>query len=210
MSTQPQPPPGLPPPPPVDDPDSAATIAEYNALRSEILTRITLQQQVFALHLTASGAILSLALARPSNAPVLLVVPFLSYLLCGSFASLHFVILELAAYIEAVLSPKLGGLLNWETWLRKRPHPYQAPIVVDPIYVAFPGTAGLALAGSGYYLLALALDGRFQILLALAWLLGLTLTGFAFLTSREILRTGSDRTKRSLASNPSADEPTPS
>ncbi len=206
MSVQPQPPPDLPPPAPLHDPDSASVIAEYNALRSEILTRITLQQQVFALHLTASGAILSLALARPSNAPVLLVVPYLSYLLCGSFASLHFVILELAAYIEGVLSPKLGGSLSWETWLRRRPRLYEEPILVDPIYVAFPGTAGLALAGSGYYLLTTGLNGRFQVLLALTGLLGLVLTGLAFRTSRKILRTGSDRTKRSLASDPLAKE----
>ena len=48
--------------------DKDTALAEFNALRAEVLARITIQQNILTLQLGAAGAVLSFALA--SSGPV--------------------------------------------------------------------------------------------------------------------------------------------
>src|ERR1700693_652575 len=64
-----------------------ATLAEFNALRQEIMQRVGAQDRLVQLNLTALATIAGLIIAQKATTALLLVVPFLSAAL--GFAWLH-------------------------------------------------------------------------------------------------------------------------
>ncbi len=56
----------------------SAALAEYTALRSEVTNRISGQDTMLNLYMTAAAAIFGLALSGHADALILLVVPLLS------------------------------------------------------------------------------------------------------------------------------------
>jgi hypothetical protein len=63
-------------------------LAEYSALQSELDRRVNLQWNVVAFQVTSVGVIASLALSRVADIAVLLVIPWLCYVL-GNRYILH-------------------------------------------------------------------------------------------------------------------------
>jgi hypothetical protein len=63
--------------------DREMLLAEFAALRAEILQRTSLQWNIFALQLTAAGVVFSFALSSPSHTAFLLILPVITYALTG-------------------------------------------------------------------------------------------------------------------------------
>jgi hypothetical protein len=121
-------------------------LAEFSALRSEIDNRANLQWNIFALQLTAAGVIFSFALSNPNHTGFLLILPLTTYAFAGRYLSQYLGTERIGAYIREVLSPKLNGELLWEDWYRdRRSHGAQALNWLNPLVIAFPGVATIAL-----------------------------------------------------------------
>jgi hypothetical protein len=127
----------------------AGALAEYSALRSEITTRINLQHQVLALHMTAVSVVFSVALSGGARWPVLLVIPFISYASSEIMASLFRAVEGIASYIDEELSPKVPGGLGWESWLIRHKPGSEVARLTHPYYLLFPGISFVSLAAIG-------------------------------------------------------------
>ncbi|MEU8001815.1 hypothetical protein AB0B66_11680 [Catellatospora sp. NPDC049111] len=150
-------------------------IAEFTALREEIIARHNNQQSLLSIQLTAAGALFSLALSGADKAAVLLVLPLVTYMLAGRHVAHSYACHSIAAYISTELSGRVQGGLGWETWLQpRRLSPRRYP-VLNPLSISFPGISVLALLGSLPFLASLSMSGTAAMLWA-AWLVGVILT----------------------------------
>jgi hypothetical protein len=163
-------------------PGQDAALAEFGALRAEIIARQNSQQGLLSIQLTATGALFSLALSGAGKAAVLLVLPLVTYMLAGRHVSHSYACHSIAAYIRAELSGRVPGGLGWEDWLlRHRSGPARSR-TLSPLVITFPGISLLALMGSMPYLASLSTSFTTAMLWA-AWLAGFAFTG---LTARLI------------------------
>ena len=122
-------------------------LAEFAALRAEILQLNQQQSQVLTLQLTISGAVLSVAISRDSLRALMLVIPLVSYLLYFRFLAGSMSIYEIARYVREELSERVPGGLHWEDWLRRESR--QMPIFgIVPRLLTFPGASLIALGWS--------------------------------------------------------------
>ncbi len=164
-------------------------LAEYSALRSEITTRINLQHQVLALHMTAVSVVFSVALSGKDRWSVLLVIPFISYASSEILASLFRTVEGIAKYIDEELSPKVPGGLGWESWLIQQKPDSEVRRMTHPYYLLFPGISIVSLVAIG----PLAWTGRenthqhsaYFWIVAFAWPLA---AAFALLSFKAIRR----------------------
>lgn len=120
-------------------------LAEFVALREEILDRVRAQQQLFALQLTATATLFGFVVSQGEIASVMLIVPFSSYLLCGRLVACHFGTVRVAEYIRDHLSHQVSGGLSWGSWLRgqsTKPHLLGSLL---PLMLTFAGPSVLAL-----------------------------------------------------------------
>jgi hypothetical protein len=129
-------------------------LAEYAALRAEADRRANTQWNVLALQLTSTGVIASLAISRPSDIALLLVIPLSSYMLGSRYILHDFHMKLISRYIRESLSGRLGGHLVWEGWKisqvmpQARPPSWLTPAawnVLHPTRLAFEGVAWLSL-----------------------------------------------------------------
>ena len=157
------------------EPGPEAALAEFAALRQEILARQAHQHTLLALQVTIGGAVFSFALSAPGRAAALLVVPFTSFMLLGRYVAHYAAIAHLSTYIKSELSPRVAGGLGWEAWFDARRRPSRRIFLVDPLFIAYPGMALLALAATA---VALA-PHRPGAVAVVAWCGGLALTGYA-------------------------------
>jgi hypothetical protein len=89
-------------------------LAEYAALRAELLKRIELQHQVISLTLIVFGTMLSFGFQTHSSLIVLL-YPVLAFFLTASWAHNGRAIVDLATYIRSQVEAAVGGNnLGWE------------------------------------------------------------------------------------------------
>ncbi|MFF4487586.1 hypothetical protein ACFY0F_14000 [Streptomyces sp. NPDC001544] len=164
-------------------------LAEYSALRSEITTRINLQHQMLALHMTAVSVVFSVALSGRDRWPVLLTIPFISYTSSEILASLFRAVEGIAKYIDEELSPKVPGGLGWESWLVHQRPDSEARRLTHPYYLLFPGISIISLAAVGPFAWVGRVNSRelgvsFWVVLS-AWPLA---TAFAFLSFKAVRR----------------------
>jgi hypothetical protein len=95
-------------------------LAEYTALRDEVTNRITGQDTMLNLYMTATAAIFGLALSGHADSLILLVIPLLSAAARLLYHNHNLYIRLLSAYIRDQLRPlvtdRLGEprLLGWE------------------------------------------------------------------------------------------------
>lgn len=127
------------------DDEARGPLAEFTALRAEIDRRGNLQQGIFVLQLTAAGAIFSFALSDPARVRFLLILPLISYALCGRYCLQHLGIERVGAYVRDSLSARVPGGLLWESWIEQYPAKMRLIGWVNPFYLAFPGASALAL-----------------------------------------------------------------
>jgi hypothetical protein len=140
--------------------DITIVLAEFAALRAEILQTLSQQWLILAFDLTAAGAIFSLALAR-HNTGLLLVIPVVTYSLVNQYLRNFKMLLRLGKYIQEQLSEKVNGRLGWEEWLRARlvpiggQNPFQQLLgSLSPLPLIFLGISTVALAWVITYLVS--------------------------------------------------------
>jgi len=160
--------------------DREMLLAEFAALRAEILQRTSLQWNIFALQLTAAGVVFSFALSNPSHTGFLLILPVISYALASRFVNQRFSIQTLGTYIREVLEVKSEGELQWETWNGAQP-PWGHRIFswVNANFLVFPGTAVIALAWVAPYVWESHTSAGRRVLIVIIWLIGIVVTVFS-------------------------------
>lgn len=119
-------------------------LAEYAALRAEILHRNGTQQNLLTLQLTITGAIFSFALST-STVYLLLVVPLSTYMLVGRYLGQQAGVMKCSTYIRTELTNRVPGGFGWEAWIRDQ-HPQLRNLwALNPLFITFPGSALIAL-----------------------------------------------------------------
>ena len=79
-------------------------LAEFSALRDEILQNLSMQWNTFVFQLTTTGIVFSFALTDKSRVGFLLIIPVVSYALGGRFLHGSRAIQEIGIYIRDELS----------------------------------------------------------------------------------------------------------
>jgi hypothetical protein len=94
-------------------------LAEYNALRDEILKRAELQQQILSLTLIIFGTILTFGL-QVHSASIILLYPLLSLFLAASWRHDGQTIKKISIYIRDQIEAQIGGnTFGWEHRTRR-------------------------------------------------------------------------------------------
>jgi len=140
------------------DPDPARTttivLAEFAGLRGEIATRINLQVTLMLGNLTVLGVVLGIALSRPDNRSILLLLPLVTrcigVLVIDSFRNLDM----LGQYIHRFIRPHLRitsqreiegvEVFGWERWISE--HHFMPWLFVPYQFVLFFGFLGPPIA----------------------------------------------------------------
>jgi hypothetical protein len=126
--------------------DADGPLAEFAALRAEILQLNQQQNPVLALQLTIAGAVFGITVSHPRLIGLLIIVPVVSYSLCMRYLTNGMSIREIARYIREDLSSRVPGGLNWESWIVSNSRENTTYSLVLPLLFTFPGTSALALS----------------------------------------------------------------
>jgi hypothetical protein len=100
--------------------DHAGPLAEYVALRAEILQLVDLQWKATVVLLTTTGAVFGFALSSAGRIPLLLIIPYSCYILCTRWLHAQMLVDRAAYYIRTQLDKRVPGGLGWERWLNAR------------------------------------------------------------------------------------------
>jgi hypothetical protein len=163
-----------------DAADREMLLAEFSVLRAEILQRTSMQWNIFAWQLTASGVVFSFALSSPSHAIILLILSVITYALTGRYVSQYFGVQNARAYIREVLEVRAKGKLQWEAWIGVQPPKVRALTWLNPLLIAFPGPASIALTSVAPYVWTghNTPVGK-RVLLVIIWLVGVLITALS-------------------------------
>ena len=160
--------------------DREMLLAEFAALRAEILQRMSMQWNIYALQLTAAGVVFSFALSNSSHTGFLLILPVISYALAGRYVSQSLAIQTIGTYIREVLEVRTKGELHWEAWSRSRPPRRRTLTWLNPHFLTFPGTAVIALAWVTPYVWASHnVSAGKHVLIIIVWLVGIVVTALS-------------------------------
>jgi hypothetical protein len=101
-----------------------AALAEYGTLRAEITSRISAQDAMISIHVTAVAAIIGFALAERGSLVILLIVPPLSCAVSAMYVNHNAFIRLISHYIQTEIRPVLvsdahADVLAWEGWCRR-------------------------------------------------------------------------------------------
>lgn len=91
-------------------------LAEYSALRSEILKRMDMRQQILTFTLVIAGTVLSFGVQEDVSSVVLLLYPILALFLATAWTQNDTRIWDIAEYIKNYIEPNLSGT-NWENYV---------------------------------------------------------------------------------------------
>jgi hypothetical protein len=127
-------------------------LEEFRALRQEMDARAQGLYSLSALQLTISGAIFAFGITQHIP-PLLLLIPFSSYLICGRYYDQHKGALRIARYVREKLDKDQNVILGWERWISQtrisdrggRKKIEELAGLTIPLYLLFPLTAVLAL-----------------------------------------------------------------
>lgn len=89
-----------------------ALLAEFNAMRGEILFRATSQATLMQLNITAAGTVVVFALTEPARAFTMIIIPILSPILGILWLDHDATIMKLGHFIKVQLKPafnRVGG-----------------------------------------------------------------------------------------------------
>ncbi|WP_206784831.1 hypothetical protein [Amycolatopsis sp. MtRt-6] len=164
----------------------AGPLAEFTALRAEIVLHSEQQWKTTTVLITTTGAVFGFALSGSGRMPLLLIIPFAAYLLCTQWVHSHDLINRAAHYIRTELGPKVPGGLGYEQWLTERRGDLRlrrvlAKTWIQPMVLIYPAMASLALGAEAVWFFGTNLSWAtpMVVLGALAWALGLALTGLS-------------------------------
>lgn len=182
----------------INDLNAQAVLAEFSALRTEALQAFSMQWNTIALQLTATSVVFSFSLTNHARTGFLLIIPVICYVLNGRYLRNERLILNIAAYIMAELSPRIPGGLGWESWLRQLPSPKQALRWLAHGPLIFSGISLIALAWVIPFIFSGDNISAFdRSLLAIVWVVGLSLTMLSTYMIKVIV--GGDLPLRELA-----------
>jgi hypothetical protein len=91
----------------------SALVAEFNAMRAEILFRATSQATLMQLNITAAGTVAFFALADGARAPTMIIIPMLSPILGILWLDHDATILKLGRFIKTNLKPACNTVANF-------------------------------------------------------------------------------------------------
>ncbi|MCK2241769.1 MULTISPECIES: hypothetical protein [unclassified Crossiella] len=115
-------------------------IAEFTALRAELLKHIELQFQLVGVSVVALGTILSVGY-QTKNAAIMSLYPVLAMILGLYWLNLAHAIMRCGTYIKTYLEPRMpAGHIGWEHYIRRNPLRYDA--------LGYWGVRGTFLGGS--------------------------------------------------------------
>ncbi len=97
---------------------SAAIIAEYSALRQEILARSQAQNQIITISLLVSGTLLTLGLTHERGSSAFLVLPAILFFLALGWSRHDLVIKRIGGYQRYCIESRVCGI-GWEEFLQK-------------------------------------------------------------------------------------------
>jgi len=151
---------------PLADPEREGMLAEYVALRGEILKRIELRHQYMKVSLAIAGAFLAAGVAV-TKAPVALVFPLLAPFLAIGWAQNDLRVRDLAEYFREHQEQLVPGL-GWETHMQglresRRRRPWRLVVMAHAGTLLFTQVLTIAVGCTsinanpsiGYALLAL-------------------------------------------------------
>jgi hypothetical protein len=117
-------------------------LAEFAALRNEILQLNQQQNQMLALQLTIAGAVFGIAISHADLAAILMIVPAVSHSPCARYLMNVISITEIARYIRDELANRVPGGLGWESWmLSNSRESMNYSLVLIPLLFTFPGVS---------------------------------------------------------------------
>jgi hypothetical protein len=163
--------------------DHDAALAEFAALRAEILARNGHQHTMMGLNLTISGAVFSFALTQPSRLLALLVVPFTAFMIGGRYIAQDYGVTTIGGYLREHLSRRVVGGLGWEAFIHQNRAANRTRLYfgLDPLFIAFPGIATAALAFCARPVwLSLSNASVQGVLTSVVWIAGLLLVAISF------------------------------
>src|SRR5579859_1346774 len=140
-------------------------IAEYNALREEILKLCELQHQIIALALLSFGTLMGVGLqSTNTNSSIILIYPVLALFLAAAWLTHAYGIDMLGHYIENHIEthPEVKKSIQWESCSRKTPIPHTLLAFLAHRGL-FPATqlmalfASLSLANVNFWMFGFAL-----------------------------------------------------
>jgi hypothetical protein len=185
--------------------DHEMLLAEFAALRAEILQRQNMQWNMFALQLTAAGVVFSFALSNPSHAGFLLILPVVTYALTGRYVSQSLWTQKVATYIREVLEVRAKGQLHWEEWNKAQSVTARTLTWLNPLFLVFPGVAVIALAWVTPYVWANhSTPVGERVLIVIIWLVGVAVTALSFQLISRIVSKHWSRTLRRRMIKPGA------
>jgi hypothetical protein len=166
-------------------------LAEFSALRAEILQCLQMQWNSFALQLTATAVIFSFSLSSNSRTGFLLILPVITYVLGSQFMNNYEGMQRIAAYIIEELSPMVPGGLRWEEWRRHYIVSQRGPTsrlsVHLPSPSIFPMVSIVALAWVTPYIWSNRhLSSLSRSLSVVVWVLDLGITAISFYSIRRV------------------------
>jgi hypothetical protein len=92
----------------------SALVAEFNAMRAEILFRATSQATLMQLNITAAGTVAFFALADGARAATMIIIPMLSPILGILWLDHDATILKLGRFIKTELKPACNTVANFK------------------------------------------------------------------------------------------------
>ncbi|WP_309116700.1 hypothetical protein [Saccharothrix sp.] len=122
-------------------------LAEYTALRAEVLFATEMMWKGTVFQVTSAGAVFGFSLSSAGRLPLLLIVPFSSYILCTRTIFYRRLIHNAKVYIHRELDGRVPGGLRFEEWRHQRSRKRQLlrPVYENPLVLMFPGISALSL-----------------------------------------------------------------
>jgi hypothetical protein len=154
-------------------------LAEYAALRAEIMHRINAVHTLYTLQLTSSFSLIAFSLSSLGRAEFLLVVPEITYLLFGRYCDERAWIFRTSKYIREELSPQVPRGFAWEAWVMDNRSRIDIPGWRHADALPFPGIAIIVLIFAAPWTTT-SRESSGTWLLSALWLLGIV---FAALTT---------------------------
>lgn len=96
-------------------------VAEFTALRGEILKRIEFAYQIVGITLVSAGTFVTIGLKSTSSTSILLLYPIFVLFLAASWVQSEITLLTAARYIRERLEPRCAAGLGWEAFLKQSP-----------------------------------------------------------------------------------------
>ncbi len=120
--------------PPISDKALNFLLAEYAALREEIVKRVELQHQLISLSILVAGTFYSVGL-QPNSSMVPLIFPFLAMFLAAAWFHNELLVIQIGGYIRYRIEPTFQ-VLGWDSILPTLSADRRTPLGLLDVFAA--------------------------------------------------------------------------